>query len=184
VAAHAPQRGNEDYYWRVFSGADAVTITTNPPQPMTPAVLDRGEWIEFSTQDSFMITADGPFMPVQYLEGQNGGAGTGDPASYQMVPTEQYLPRYVFVTGVGYDLNYVQITRPLGGADVVVDGVVVQGYYSVGGFEVADHPIVSGAHVAESDDPFGVTQVGYTDVTSYAYPGGLSLKQINPNPQG
>jgi hypothetical protein len=184
VAAHAPQRGGESYYWRVFSGADAVTITTDPPQPMTPVVLDRGEWIEFSTQDSFMITADGPFMPVQYLEGQDGGAGTGDPASYQMVPTEQYLPRYVFVTGAGYDLNYVQVTRPLGGADVLVDGVVVQNYYGVGGFEVADHPVGSGAHVAESDDPFGVTQVGYTDVTSYAYPGGLSLKQINPNPQG
>jgi hypothetical protein len=184
VAAHAPQRGNESYYWRVFSGSDAVTITTNPPQPMTPVVLDRGEWIEFSTQQSFIITADGPFMPVQYLAGQNGGAGTGDPASYQMVPTEQYLPRYVFVTGVGYDLNYVQITRPLGGADVFVDGVLVTGYYAVGNFEVADWPISSGAHVADSDDPFGVTQVGYTDVTSYAYPGGMSLQQINPNPQG
>jgi hypothetical protein len=28
-----------------------------------PAVLDRGEWIEFSTRDSFMMTADGPFTP-------------------------------------------------------------------------------------------------------------------------
>lgn len=184
VAAHAPQRGNEDYYWRVFSGDDAVTITTNPPQPQTPVVLDRGEWIEFHTQQSFIISADGPFMPVQYLEGQDGGAGTGDPASYQMVPTEQYLPRYVFVTGVGYNLNYVQITRPIGGADVLVDGVVVNGYYGVGGFEVADWAIQPGSHVAESDDPFGVTQVGYTSVTSYAYPGGMSLRQINPNPQG
>ncbi len=32
--------------------------------------------------------------------------------------------------------------------------------------------------------PFGVTQVGYTDVTSYAYPGGLALGFINPNPEG
>ena len=184
VGAHAPTRGNESYYWRVFSGADGVTITTDPPQPMTPAVLDRGEWFEFSTSQSFMISADGPFMPVQYLAGQNGGAGTGDPASYQMVPTAQFLTRYVFVTGVGYDLNYAQVTRPAGGADVVVDGVVVDGYYAVGPFEVADWAMNAGAHVAESDEPFGVTQVGYTSVTSYAYPGGMSLKQINPNPQG
>jgi hypothetical protein len=101
-----------------------------------------------------------------------------------MVPTEQYLPRYVFVTGVGYDQNYVQVTRPLGGADVVVDGMVVDGWYTVGNFEVADWSIGPGSHVAQSDDPFGVTQVGYTNVTSYAYPGGLSLKQINPNPEG
>jgi hypothetical protein len=180
VAAHAPQRGNEDYWWRIYSGADAVTITTDPPQPNTPAVLDRGQFIEFSTSQSFIASADGPFMPVQYLEGQDGGAGTGDPASYQMVPTEQFLPRYVFVTGTGYNLNYVQITRPQGGADVLVDDVVVTGYYAVGEFEVADWPISQGAHKAASEDGFGVIQVGYTGVTSYAYPGGLRLAKINP----
>jgi hypothetical protein len=184
VAAHAPQRGAEDYWWRIYSGADAVTITTDPPQPNTPAVLDRGEFIEFATQQSFIATADGPFMPVQYLEGQDGGAGTGDPASYQMVPTEQFLPRYVFVTGSDYTQNYVQITRPQGGADVFVDGVLVTGYYAVDEFEVADWSISEGTHLAESDDPFGVIQVGYTDVTSYAYPGGLRLAKINPNPEG
>jgi hypothetical protein len=184
VGAHAPQRGAEDYYWRIYSGADAITITTDPPQPGTPVVLDRGEFLEFFTQESFIITGDGPFLPVQYLEGQDGGAGTGDPASYQMVPTEQFLPRYVFVTGSGYTENYVQITRPVGGAEVLVDGVQVTSYYTVGEFEVADHAIQEGAHVAESDEPFGVIQVGYTGVTSYAYPGGMRLAAINPDPEG
>jgi hypothetical protein len=123
-------------------------------------------------------------MPVQYLEGQNGGAGTGDPASYQMVPVEQFLPRYVFVTGTGYNLNYVQIIRPLGGAEVYVDDVMVTGYYQVGEFEVADYSIQPGSHLADSEEEFGVIQVGYTNVTSYAYPGGLKLATINPQPQG
>ncbi|WP_086001486.1 IgGFc-binding protein [Plesiocystis pacifica] len=184
VGAHAPQRGSEDYYWRVYAGDDAVTISTDPPQPGTPVTLDQGEWVEFSTTESFMFTGDGPFMPVQYLEGQNGGAGTGDPASYQMVPTEQYLPRYVFVTGTGYNLNYAQIIRPIGGADVFVDGQLVTGYEVVGNFEVADFPITEGAHLAESDQAFGLLQIGYTNVTSYAYPGGLRLATINPQPQG
>lgn len=184
VGAHAPTRGTESYWWRLYSGADAVTITTQPPQPGTPITLDRGEFHEFSTSESFMVTADGPFMPVQYLEGQNSGAGTGDPASYQMVPTEQFLPRYVFVTGVGYTHNYVQIIRPAGGAEVLVDGVAVTGYDVVGTYEVADWPITQGPHVASSADPFGVIQVGYTSVTSYAYPGGLALGFINPNPAG
>jgi hypothetical protein len=184
VGAHAPNRGSEQYWWRVYSGADGVTITTEPPQSGTPVTLDRGEFHEFATQESFIFTGDGPFMPVQYLEGQDGGAGTGDPASYQMVPTEQFLPVYVFVTGTGYTENYVQIIRPLGSADVLVDGVVVTGYYEVGAFEVADWPITQGAHEARSEVPFGVIQVGYTDVTSYAYPGGLALAFINPNPEG
>lgn len=147
-------------------------------------VLNRGQFIEFFTKQSFIITGTGPFMPVQYLEGENGGAGTGDPASYQMVPTEQFLPRYVFVTGKDYNPNYVQIIRPLNGADVFVDGVLVTNYYTVGNYQVADHLIQEGAHVAESEQPFGIVQVGYTGVTSYAYPGGMRLATINPDPQG
>ena len=99
-----------------------------------------------------------------------------------MVPTEQFLERYVFVTGKAYTWNYVQVTRPANAADVFVDDVLVSGYETVGAFEVADWPIAEGPHVASSDAPFGVVQVGYTDVTSYAYPGGLALGVINPQP--
>lgn len=184
VGAHAPQRGTEEYWWRVYSGADGVTITTSPPQPGTPVTLNRGEFFQFTTLEHIIFEGDGAFMPVQYLEGQDGGAGTGDPAAYQMVPTEQFLPRYVFVTGTGYNENYAQVIRPVGGADVFVDDALVGAYTVVGGFEVSDWPVGEGAHVARSEAPFGVIQVGYTGVTSYAYPGGLALGFINPNPEG
>ncbi len=180
VGAHAPKRGNENYWWRVYGGEDNVTVTTTPAQPGFPKVLNKGQFYEFKTKDSFVFEADKPIMPVQYLEGQDGGAGTGDPASYQMVPVEQFLDRYVFVTGIGYNLHYAQVVRDKGGPDVKVDGVVVTGYYTVGAYEIADWKINEGSHLAESDAPFGIYQVGYTGVTSYAYPGGLRLKVINP----
>lgn len=180
VAAHAPQRGSENFHWRVFGGDDGVLITTDPVLPGFPTTLNDGEWFEFNTTDSFVMSADGPFMPVQYLESQSGGAGTGDPAMVQMVPVEQFLDRYAFVTGTGYNVHYVQITRDLGGADVLVDGAVVDGYYTVGNYEVADWPIAEGSHLAQSDDSFGIMSVGYTGFTSYAYPGGLELEVINP----
>ncbi len=180
VGAHAPSRSQEDYHWRVFAGDDAVTIETDPPQPGFPVTLDTGEFYDFETSESFIFTGDGPFMPVQFLEGQNGGAGTGDPAMYQMVPVEQFLDRYAFVTGTEYTLNFVQIIRELGGAPVYVDGQEVTDYELVGSYEVADWPIAEGAHSAASETPFGVIQVGYTQVTSYAYPGGLNLEVINP----
>ena len=63
---------------------------------------------------------------------------------------------------------------------LLVDGDTVTGYYTVGDYEVADWSISEGAHFATSADPFGVIQIGYTPVTSYAYPGGLRLKVINP----
>jgi hypothetical protein len=180
VGAHAPKRNNESYYWRVFAGEDNVTIDTNPQQPGFPKNLDQGEYYEFKTKESFMFTADGPFLPVQYLESQNNGAGTGDPSMYQMVPTEQFLDAYAFVTGTGYTSNYAQVIRPLNGPDVFVDNVKVQGYYQVGNFEVADYLVQEGSHFAESAQPFGIIQVGYTGVTSYAYPGGMKLEEINP----
>lgn len=132
VGAHAPQRGNETYYWRVYAGEDNVTIETNPPQPGFAVTLDKGEFYQFGTKESFIFTGDGPFLPVQYLAGQNGGAGTEDPSMYQMVPVEQFLPSYAFVTGENYTKHYAQIIRPVGGAEVFVDGVQVSGYYQVG----------------------------------------------------
>jgi hypothetical protein len=99
---------------------------------------------------------------------------------FQMVPTEQYLDSYAFVTGTNYNQHYAQIIRPNGGAEVFIDGNMVGGYYAVGNYQVADVQVSEGAHFATSDQPFGIVQVGYTPVTSYAYPGGLKLTVINP----
>jgi hypothetical protein len=180
VAAHAPKRGAEKYHWRVFGGADGVQITTTPDQTGGPFTLMKGEFKVITTSAHFVFTGDGPFLPVQYLESQTAGAGTGDPSTVQMIPVEQFLGRYVFATGVGYTKNYVQIIRKAGAADVTVDDVMVGGYAAIGGYELADWPIAEGAHVAESDDPFAIINIGYTNFTSYAYPGGMKLDVITP----
>jgi hypothetical protein len=182
VGAHSPKRGNEKHYYRIFGGEDGVTVTTTPAQPGTPFNLNKGEWKELviANNVSFMIEGSGPILPIQYLESQAGGGGTGDPAMYNMIPVEQFLSAYAFVTGTGYSVHYAQITRLAGNPDVIVDGQVVSGYYAVGEYEVADWKISEGAHFAESDAPFGIVSVGYTSATSYAYPGGLRLKVINP----
>ena len=182
VGAHSPKRGGEQHYWRVYGGEDGTVVTTNPPQPGTPIMLNKGQWKELviANNTSFLFESDKPFLPVQYLEGQDGGAGTGDPAMYQMIPVEQFLDSYAFVTGTGYSVHYAQIIRSKNGPEVKVDGAVVGNYYAVGEYEVSDHTISEGGHLAESDAPFGITVVGYTGVTSYAYPGGLKLAVINP----
>jgi len=182
VGAYSPPRGSEKHYYRIFAAEDATNVTTTPAQPGTPFMLNKGEWKELviANKTSFMIESDKPILPVQYIESQTGGGGTGDPAMYQMIPVEQFLDAYAFVTGTGYDVHYAQITRTKGGADVLVDGVVVGNYYAVGEYEVSDWTIGEGAHLAESSQPFGIVSVGYTQATSYAYPGGLRLATINP----
>ena len=182
VGAHSPLRGFEQHHWRVYGGEDGVVVSTVPPQPGTPMMLGKGQWKDLVVPNgtSFMFQGTGPFLPVQYLEGTDGGASTGDPAMYQMIPVEQFLDRYAFVTGTGYAQDYAQVIRVKGGADVLIDGQLVTGYYAVGDYEVSDWLIQPGAHLAESEQPFGILQIGYTGVTSYAYPGGMQLEEINP----
>jgi hypothetical protein len=188
VAAPSPPRADEPHVWRIYAGArSGVTITADPPVIEPIELAERGEWVEITVPHGlgFVLEGDGPFMPVQYLVSSSLAGKIGDPAMYQMVPSEQFLGRYVFVTGVDYDLHYAQVIRHAGAADVFIDGDQVTGYYQVGDFEIADWLVSEGAHLAESDEDFGVVQIGYgvgsnsyTGRVSYAYPGGLKVEEI------
>ena len=157
-------------------------MTAEPALPGTPVVAGKGEWKEIVAANniSAIFTSTKPFMAVQYLEGNSGGGEIGDPSMYQMVPVEQFLASYAFATGIGYETNYAQIIRLKGNPDVLVDGVVVTGYVTIGAYEVADYKVAQGGHFAESAAPFGLIVVGYTAQSSYATPGGLKLSVINP----
>ena len=193
VGAHSPVRNSEKHYWRIYAGEAGVTVTTDPPQAGTPFTLfERGAFkdLEVPNGVSFVFQATGPILPVQFLAGNSAAGGIGDPAMYQMVPVEQWLKRYVFVTGINYGLNYAQVIRRFEGADVTINGQVVGGYYLIntvsgGKYEVADVLLPGGdmaqSYVAESDDDFNVVVIGYTNNTSlsaYAYPGGMAVKRI------
>ena len=65
---------------------------------------------------------DKAFMPVQYTTLHIYANDMGDPAMAQAIPVEQFLNRYAFVTGIGYDVHYVQVIREAGTAPVYVDG--------------------------------------------------------------
>ena len=184
VGAHAPKRsGSEHYFWRVMASADNTTITTTPSQMGFPKTLNKGQFYEFWTQESFIVNGDHPFAAFQYLSGQNAfGAGTGDPAMMTSVPVEQFLSRYVLLTPNGYTQDFVQILR-ITADEVKVDGVTVpaSSYYAIGAYTVADYPVKAGSHVITSASPVGIVGIGYTDVTSYGYFGGLALNNIAPN---
>ena len=177
VAAHAPTRGPADtYHWRVYAGADDVTIDALPAQPGFPVTLDKGAYLQVATTQSFVLTGDGPFMPVQYLQGASA-SGSGDPSMTLGVPTAQYTDAYAFATSSGYANYYAQVIRPVGGADVTK---TFFGYVALGDYEVVDVPIVEGAHFAESVEPFGLSIFAYSNVSSFACPAGLALRTINP----
>jgi hypothetical protein len=115
VAVHSPIRGTERHWWRIYAGTDDMHVTTDPPLPGTPIVLEKlGDFADLDVANgtSFVLdSVDGVFMPVQYLQSQRWTADPdgdglpepvaesaeyGDPSMYQMIPVEQFLTRYVF----------------------------------------------------------------------------------------
>jgi IgGFc binding protein len=225
VAAHSPVRNSERHWWRIFSSGPGVRITAqgnlgcpgpvltaeNCPEPNefdgeACTFAARGSWIQVDVpnQCSFFLDSDdsGAFMPVQYLQSSHKVGEPldemtvdGDPAMYQMIPVEQFLSRYVFSTGVGFDFNYVQVIRQIDSPTIFLDNVSVAGFYPVNDtWEVADVPITEGPHVIDSGVPFGIVQFGYSTnmpsptcdndaggnicATSYAYPGGMKSEVI------
>jgi hypothetical protein len=209
VAVRSPVRDREEHHWRVYAGADDVTVSVDPPLAEADvfSFQSRGEYVEFSVPNdtSFVLSGDGPFMPVQYLQSQwrtgepdeTSAVQYGNPSMYQTVPVEQFLGRYVFATGLNFDENYVQVIRKESGGAVRLDGEELddQLFQPVGEYEFADVQVQEGVHQIESDGPFGIVQVGYTVGvssencpnpnidpptchSSYAYIGGMSALRI------
>jgi hypothetical protein len=191
VAPHPPLRDDEDHYWRIYSGDEFVRITiesdtevlseANCTAPNTfsdgACILDqRGSWIEVVVENgqNLYIEGDGPFMPVGYLQSRQGSGEPvedstlrGDPAMYQVVPTEQFLSRYVVRTAVGFPNDYIQLIRPANGPDVILDFIPQADWETIGNFEVATREVDEGAHTIYSTGPFGVIQIGLTEDLHY-----------------
>jgi hypothetical protein len=206
VAPAAPPRGEEPTHWRIYSGAPNTTIQSNPPHDDLPHTFsERGEYIDISVpaQQHLFLDGDGPFMPVLHLQANAAriwndetmqawdyfppGIIPGDTSMAQMVPVDQFLNTYVFITGIGYLDNWAVVIRQAEGADIIVDGNVVENYIQVGEFEVAHVPITNildddtDVHRAESTAPFGLLQVGYSRRICPGEDGADGC--VNPNPE-
>ena len=170
VGAHAPKRGNENYWWRVYSGEDNTTIDTVPPQPASRRRSTR----------AVLRVQDQGQLHLQRLGPDHAGAGT----------SRAKTAARVRVTRLVSDGARRAVPRPLrfrhrrrlqpalraGGPRQGCPGhprrrpagntVITR----VGDYEVADWKISEGTHLAESDAPFGIYQVGYTAVTRTPIP--------------
>ena len=175
---------------RIIGTVGNTNLTYDPPQAGAPATIaNPGDYVEISgTTASFKVTADHKVMVAQYMEGQDAGGGTGDPAMALAVPVEQFRTSYLFHAPTNYESNYVDITAPDGGV-VMLDGTMVTGFTPIGstGYSLArvqalgGGPNADGNHSVTGSMPFGITVYGYGQYTSYWYAGGLDLTDIPVN---
>ncbi len=186
VSATEPLR-SEPNVIRIVSGHDANMITFDPAAVHTPVTLNRGEILEFETNQDFRVSGSDALAVVQHLVGQDyagtgtsGDMGNGDPALSLGIPTEQFRTSYDFLAPDTYNISYVNVTAPSGEV-VNLDGSPVSGFRDVGGTGMATArvEISGGAHHIESAAPIGIVVYGFGSYTSYMYPGGLDFEAIN-----
>jgi IgGFc binding protein/Putative metal-binding motif len=204
VASRMPVRNSgtpEPTQWHVVASENntQVSFLANPAVTGLPGTqtLNQGDVLLLQVSGNttnpgdFVVNADKPILLMEYLSSASAtNAPTqqaGDPAMTQAVPSEQFLDNYVVLAPANWINDFLILTKPIG-STVNVDGAAVpQGQFttiddgiSVPQWEVARIPTTDGVHTLDGSAPFGVIVVGYDSYDSYAYPGGLDQKIINP----
>jgi hypothetical protein len=113
-----------------------------------------------------------------------------------MVPPEQWLSSYLFLTDPTYHTTHLVFVREKSKdstfKDVELDCLgKIAGFQQLGAgnYEFARVDLLdsgvpngscnNGVHLAKSEAPFGLTVWGWDNSVSYAYPAGMGVKPIN-----
>lgn len=171
------------FFVRVVAAEPAISLQFDPAVSGPVNLANLGDYVEIDANQAFQIQASGRILVAQYMKGQDAGGNSGDPAMALAVTNTQFRKDYLFHSPVNYEHNYVNIIAP-DGAQVTLDGVAVTGFEPVGatGFSIARFKFANtgdGNHRIDADQRVGVSVYGYGQYTSYWYPGGLNLTELN-----
>jgi len=201
VALRSPKRGTEDMYWRVLAREDGATVTFTPkPEGLADAtqVIPAGGFIQFNASGDFRIASNHPILVAGYMYGSEAqgvpvDGNPGDPSMVQMVPTEQWLGDYVFLVDSSYANDNVRLVRKAMNNNVELGclGLVPEDHWqqipgtqyvtAVVNINPGEGNCEPGTNTASAETTtFGIVVVGEAQGASYAYPGGMALKEIAP----
>lgn len=199
VALRSPKRTNEDMYWRVLARETGATVTFTPkPEGLGAAtqMIPPGGFIQFNASGDFRITSNSPILVSGYMYGSEatGDPNTpGDPSMVLMVPVEQWLGDYVFLVDSSYTDDNVRLVRKAMNDNVELGclGPVPDAHWepiagtqyvtAVVNINPGEGNCEPGTNTASAESTsFGIIVVGEAQGASYAYPGGMALKEIAP----
>ncbi len=169
---------------RITGAVDGTTLTWDPSPTGAQATLGKGQSFEVRSSGPFIVKSQDtqhPFYVGTYMTG--GGAfanGNGDPEFVNVVPTGQYLSKYVFFTDPTYPETNLVFIRKLGADnafhDVTLDcagtltgwmPVGSSGQYQITWRDLVRHDFVgqngcdNGSHESHSDGPYTLTVWGW-----------------------
>jgi hypothetical protein len=179
--------------WLVMGIVDGTTLSYEPSiPPGAPTSLDAGQTVKFNAAGPFVVRSQGADHPL-YVAAYMTGCGTilnaapmnpegcpGDPEFVNVIPTAEYLTRYIFFTDPTYPETDLVLVRQKGADaqfhDVTLDcaGVLTawNDVGSSGNYQYARVDLVrgdfvkqgncdNGRHEIHSDAPFALTVWGW-----------------------
>lgn len=194
--------------WRLVGAVNDTQLTWLPAKPPgAPDTLALGQIAEFNSPGPFLVQSqdvDHPFYLAGYMTGGQNYGGAGDPEWVNVIPTAQYLRKYVLFTDPTYPETSLVVVRnrqdgafadvKLGCAGTIggwqplgADQEWTRVDLVTGNFQDVGN-CSNGRHEMASDNPFGVTVWGWgsnasvgfiSTYVSYAYPAGAAIKSIN-----
>lgn len=188
---------NEPAQWRFVGAVDGTTLTYDPPTAGAPASLSAGQTVTFSGPGPFRVSSQDPghiFYLSQLMTGGQSNHDIGDPEFVNLVPPQQFLRSYLFLTDPTYTSTDLVFVRQLAADgtyhDVTLDCAgVLSNWFGIGGSSnqytrvswqrTGTNGCSNGVHRAFSTAPFGLTVWGTDLYTSYGYPAGMSVRPIN-----
>lgn len=105
---------NEPVPWRIVGVVDGTTLTYDPPQPFAPTTINARQMFEWNARGPFVVRSQDsahPFYLAQYMTGGQPYDGEGDPEFVNVIPPQQYLPRYTFFTDPTYPETELVVVR-------------------------------------------------------------------------
>ena len=196
----------EEYHYRIVGAVDGTELSYEPDRPEgAPRTLAAGEIGLFTSRQPYVVRsqdAEHPFAVYAYMNGwtwQQTELGDGDPEIVPVVPSEQFLRRYVIFADPTYPNSQLVIVRSREEgkdfAPVTLDCAgTLEGWEPVGtsgkyemvrvrltknGAAVGAGTCGAGRHELQSQGAFGVTVWGTGFAASYGYPGGSAIRKLN-----
>ena len=195
--------GNAPDVWRILGHVDGTTINLSGGLEDT-ITLDAGEVHDIWTSASFWLEGNEPFGLLHLMTGSAAIpplvphdcdytiSGPGDPAMGWVFARDNWLNRYLTPVALGEELaddewchDHLTVVAPLDRWDeVTVDGDPLPDPFELGDNEhgYAYVPAPEHLHEVVAADGVGV-QVevyGFHHHGSYYYPGGMGLRNLNP----
>jgi hypothetical protein len=168
---------------RITGAVDGTQLTWDPSPTGAQATVGKGQSFTVRSSGPFIVKSQDdqhPFYVATYMTGGAAFSDNGDPEFVNVVPTDQYLSRYVFFTDPTYPETNLVFIRKLGADkafhDVTLDcaGTLTgwtpigsSGTYEITRRDLVRHNFVgqsgcdNGSHESHSDGPYTLTVWGW-----------------------